>query len=121
MEKEKGTMTQLILPLIPEGASEITGLVSVWRDEREWTYFLGCFPIYSHKSDDQRMFRLVTSLLINSGTCREIDIIKTFGVSKSSVDRSLKKLREEGAETFFKPRKGRYGGTVLTPMVLDKA
>ena len=86
-------MSQLILPVIPEGASEISGLLSIWRDEYKWTYFMGCMPIYSHRSDDQRMFRIVTSQLIESDTCRELDIVKTFGVSKSSVDRSLKKPR----------------------------
>ena len=33
-------MPQQILPLIPRGATEINGLVSVWRDEERWTYFV---------------------------------------------------------------------------------
>ena len=54
-------MPQQILPLIPHGATEINGLVSVWRDEERWTYFIGTYPIYSHNKTDQRMFRLITS------------------------------------------------------------
>ena len=67
------------------------------------------------------MFRLITSQMIESGTCRQSDIIKTFGVSKSSVIRSVNKLRKDGAEAFFIQRRGRRGGKVLTPKVLERA
>ena len=113
-------MSQLMLPAIPYGATEISDLVSVWRDEEQWTYFLGTYPVYTHRADDQRMFQLVTSQLIESGACRHKEIIETFGVSKSSVNRALKKLREQGAEAFFKRREGHRGGSVLTPQILDQ-
>jgi transposase len=112
-------LSQLLLPAIPDGAT--AGLVSVWRDAEQWTYFLGTYPIYSHRADDSRLFRLVTSQLINAGACRHKDIIETFGVSKSSVNRALKKLRDEGAEAFFKRREGRRGGSVFTAERLDQA
>jgi DNA-binding MarR family transcriptional regulator len=112
---------QLILPMIPPGATEINHRVCVWRTEDRWTYFLGTHPIYSHGAKDNRMFRFVTSQLIDSGACRPLDIIEVFGVSKSSVMRSLKKLRVEGAEGFFNARRGRRGGSILTGEVLEKA
>ena len=114
-------MSQLMLPAIPYGATEISDLVSVWRDGEQWTYFLGTYPVYSHRADDQRMFRLVTAQLIQSGACRHKEIVETFGVSKSSVNRALKKLRDQGAEAFFKRREGRGSGSVLTPQILDQA
>jgi transposase len=114
-------MPQQILPLIPRGATEINGLVSVWRDEERWTYFIGTYPIYSHHKTDQRMFRLVTSQMIEAGACRQVDIIRSFGVSKSSVIRSVNKLRKDGAEAFFVQRRGRRGGKVLTSELLEKA
>ena len=114
-------MPQQILPLIPPGANQINDLVSVWRGEELWTYFVGTFPIYTHKPSDQEMFRFVTAQMIESGTCRQIQIIKTFGVSKSSVIRSQEKLRRGGAEAFFINRRGRRRGTILTPDVLEKA
>ena len=112
---------QLILPLIPSGATEINHHVCVWRSEDRWTYFLGDHPIYSHHPSDQQLFRLFTSMLIDTGACRQIEIITTFGVSKSSADRAVKLLRREGTEGFFKKRKVRYGGTVLTADKLEKA
>lgn len=114
-------MPQLILPLIPEGATNIGDLVSVVRDEKRWTYFLGMHPIYHHGAEDLRMFRFVTAQLIESNACRHSDIVKAFGVSKSSVNRSLKKLREGGPEAFFKKQEGRRKGTVFTQEVLEQA
>ena len=42
-------MPQLILPIIPKGATEINQLVSVYRDEDRWTYFVGTYPIFTMK------------------------------------------------------------------------
>jgi len=119
--KGKRVMPQQILPLIPRGATQINGLVSVYRDGTSWTYFLSTYPIYSHTENDRRMFRMVTSQLIDSGACRQIDIQNTFGVSKSSVIRSVNKLRSSGAEAFFVQRQGRRGGKVFKSEVLEQA
>ncbi len=114
-------MAQLILPLIPRGATEINSLVSVWRGEERWTYFMGICPIYAHHKTDLRMFRLFTSQMIESGACRQTDVVVTFGVSKSSVIRSVNKFRKGGGEAFFVKRRGRRGGKVLTREVVEKA
>jgi hypothetical protein len=78
-------------------------------------------PVYSHNSKDMRMFRMVTAQLIETGACRQAEVLKTFGVSKSSVIRSRNRLREGGPEAFFKPRSGRTGGTVLTASIREQA
>jgi len=114
-------MPQLILPLIPPGATRINHLVNVYRKDNLWTYFVSLQPIFSHQADDVRMFRLITSQLIDSGACRQVDILKAFGVSKSSIARSLQTLRGKGADAFFAPRKRRRGGTKLTQDMLTKA
>ena len=103
-EGESAMKQQLILPSIPAGATEINNRVGVWRENDQCTYFFGGHPIYSHKANDLRMFRIVTSQLIEAGGCRLVDILRTFGVSKNSVIRSMRKLRQGGVEAFFKPR-----------------
>jgi len=114
-------MPQQLLPLIPTGATQISDLVSVYRDDQRWTYYVGTLPVYYHDSGDSRMFKLVTAQMIEAGLCRKIDIIRTFGVSKNSVIRSVSKLRQGGIEAFFKKRQGRKGGKVLTQTVLERA
>ena len=121
MIMEEYAMPQLLLPFISPGVTQINPWISVWKDDDRWTYFLGQFPIYSHKVDDQRMFRLTIAQLIESGACRQIEVVKAFGVSKSSVIRAQKKYRIGGSEAFFIDRRGRKSGPVLTPEVLDQA
>ena len=114
-------MPQQILPLIPRGATQINDLVSVFRDDTNRTYFYSTHPIYSHKKEDCRMFRMITAQMVETGACRQRDIQRIFGVSKSSVIRSVNKLRSGGVEAFFAKRTGRRGGSVFTPDTLEQA
>jgi transposase/regulator of replication initiation timing len=115
-------MPQLLLPFLSSEITYINGRVTVYQKEDEWTYFLGDYPIYSHKADDLRLFRLTIAQLIESGACRQADIIEAFGVSKSSVIRAQNKYRDGGSEAFFNTKSGsKKCGTVLTPKVLERA
>jgi len=115
-------MPQLLLPFLSSDITYINGRVTVYQNEGEWTYFLGDYPIYSHRADDHSMFRLTIAQLIKSGSCRQLEIIKAFGVSKSSVIRAQNKLKKGGSTAFFKNNHGRKKrGTILTPEVLEQA
>lgn len=111
---EEGIIPQPILPLIPEGATRINDLVSVCCDSEYWTYFVGVHPLGRHRADDRRSFQVMTSQLIDAGSCRQCEVIKAFGVSKSSVARAVRRYREGGADAFATSRRGRRRGTVLT-------
>jgi predicted nucleic acid-binding Zn-ribbon protein len=63
---------------------------------------------------------MFTAQLVMRGMCQQVDIVRTFGVSKNSVKRSVKKYREEGIEAFYRARRGR-GGTVMKAEVLTQA
>lgn len=115
-------MPQLLLPLLSSEITYVNGRVTVYQRDDEWTYFLGEYPIYSHKARDHRMFSLTAAQLIESGACRQVDIINAFKVSKSSVIRAQNKYRREGSEAFFNGRNSpKKTGTVLTPEVLGQA
>ena len=111
---------QLLLPIIPGGSTPINDILSVWQDEDRWTYFMGMNPLYSHHPSNRKLFQMITSMLIDSGSCRSIDIINTFSIAKSNVNRALKLYRSEGIDGFYKPRKTRSGGSVLTPDKLER-
>jgi transposase len=106
---------------VPAGATPINEILSVWRNEDRWTYFLGSHPVYAHVASDLRMFRLTAAQLIVTGTCRACEIIKTFGVSKSSVDRAVRRYREGGAAAFFDRPVRHRSGTVMTPEVIRQS
>ncbi len=118
---KEGVIPQTILPLIPEGATQINDVVSVHCGAECWTYFLGAFAIGKHAASDRRMFQVITSQLIDSGSCRQAEIIRSFGVAKSNVARALRRYRAGGVEAFFEPRRARRGGTVLSSEVVEAA
>ena len=97
-------MQQLQLPMIPAGATQISGTLSVDASEEKWCYRIGMEVIFEHPKDDFDSFRMITSSLILLGSCKNIDIEKAFGVSKSSVIRYKKKYEEYGPAAFFKKK-----------------
>jgi len=118
--QEEGTIPQALLPLIPDGATRINNLISVVRDNGQWIYLYGAMPLFQHSENDRRSFRMFTAQLICLGTCRQVEIVRAFGVSKSSVIRSVNKYRTGGVNAFYAPRAAR-GASVMTPEVTLQA
>src|SRR5271166_5624743 len=85
-----------------------------------WTYFCGIQPVFQHAENDRRSFGMFTAQLICQGACRQVDIVRAFGVSKNSVIRSVDKYRAGGVEAFYAPRATR-GASVMTPEVTAQA
>jgi transposase len=113
-------MPQALLPLIAEDSTRVSDLISVVRQEGQWFYFCGIQPVFQHAQGDLRAFRMFTAQLCVQGACKQAEIMKAFGVSKSSVLRSVAKYRQEGIEGFYQPRRTR-GSPVMTPQVLQQA
>ena len=113
-------MPQALLPLVAEDATRISDLISVVRQGGQWFYFCGTQPVFQHAEGDLRSFRMFTAQLCVQGACKQADIIRAFGVSKSSVLRSVKKYRQEGIQGFYRTRRTR-GAPVMTPHVIKEA
>jgi transposase len=118
--QEEDTIPQALLPLIADGAKRINHVISVVRENGQWTYFCGVQPVFQHAENDRRSFRMFTAQLICQGACRLVEITRAFGVSKNSVIRSVNQYRAGGVETFFAPRATR-GASVMTPEVTARA
>ena len=108
------------MPLIADGATRISDLISVVRENDQWTYFCGTQPVFHHAHSDHQSFRMFTAQLICQGACRQVDIVRAFGVSKNSVIRSVHKYRAGGVKAFYTPRATR-GASVMTPQVTAQA
>ena len=113
-------MPQALLPLIPDGSTQINDRISVVCDQEEWTYYCGVEPVFHHPADDRRTFRMYTAQLVCQGLCRQVDIVRKFGVSSNCVKRSVKLFREQGVAGFYQPRRVR-GATVLNDEVQTRA
>ena len=94
--------------------------MNVVREEGQWVYFCGTQPVFQHAEGDQRAFRMFTAQLCVQGACKQAEIIKAFGVSKSSVLRSVNKYRQEGIDGFYRPRRTR-SAPVMTSEAIQQA
>ena len=111
---------QTLLPLVPDGATPVNDLISVVNHDDQWTWFYGTRPVFGHLQSDRDSFRMFSAQLVCQGACKQVEIVKAFGVSAISVKRSVKQYREEGVQSFYRPRPTR-GGTVMTPLVIGQA
>jgi hypothetical protein len=108
------------LPLIAEGATRVSDWISVARENDRWIYFCGAQPVFHHAESDAHSFRMFTAQLICQGACRQVDIVRAFGVSKNSVIRSVYQYHAGGVKAFYAPRATRRA-SVLTPEVAAQA
>ena len=113
-------MPQMQLPIFPPGLTFINRQIGFEKKEGRIYYFHGLLPVFSHDKDDLESFRFITSQLIVGGNVKQVEIVKAFGVSSISVKRSVKRLREQGAQGFFNKAKGR-SPHILTPDIVEKA
>ncbi len=114
-------MPQLVLPVFPEGATMISTSVAIERRDGKIFYFHGQLPVFSHPEDDLKSFRMFTSQLVVNGNCKQVDIIRTFGVPPITVKRTVKLYREKGPAGFYEQKPRKRNPRVLTPKILEKA
>ena len=115
-------MSQQILPIYIEGETSINGKVHYTYDKATDTvcYYLYCLPFYSHLKSDHNCFKMIIAQLSVLGHCKNHEIMKSLGISKSYMDRAVKRYREGGIGAFFEKRKTR-SASVLTGEVLIEA
>ncbi len=114
-------MPQLQLPVFPAGATEITSQIAVQKSDGTVFYLCGHLPVFQHDEKDLRSFRMFTSQMIVTGTAKQKDIVRTFGVPLITVKRGVKLYRLRGAEGFFKSTVRKPCGRVLKDEVLKTA
>lgn len=85
-----------------------------------WSYYSGLALVFRPPEGEFASFRLFTAQLVCAGRCRQADVVRTFGVSKNSVLRSVRKYREQGIGSFYRRPPGR-GPTVMTAAVTAPA
>ena len=100
------------LPAIPIGSTLISDVVSVDNQNGVWTYWVYLWPIYTHEYSQRKQFRYIAATLVNSGLCKQIEIVRAFGVDRKMLGRAQQQLRERGAESFFQKRAGELAGAI---------
>jgi len=98
-------MIQALLPIFPKESTRINDILAFQKEDEQVYYFNATMPIFSHHEDDLASFRMITSQLYINGNCKQVDIVKAFGVSANSVKRYVKKYRE-GRDGGIFPKEG---------------
>jgi len=114
-------MPKAHLPVFAKGLIYINPSLSYEKQDGNITYFNGMMPVFTHDENDLNTFRMITSQFYINGNVTQSEICQTFGLPAITVKRAVKKYREEGVSGFYKPRKTRVGGTILTTEILGKA
>jgi hypothetical protein len=111
----------MVLPVFPEGVTLITSVLGFEKRDGQVHYFHGTIPIFTHTEDDIRSFQMFTSQLAVNGNCKQMDIVRAFGISVISMKRAVKLYREKGPSGFFQKRKAVKQPRMLTSSMLAKA
>jgi hypothetical protein len=109
-------MAQLQLPLFPAGVTPINNQIAVACEAGKVVYVLGHQPVFQHGEDDLASFRLFTSQLVDQGTVRHGDVVRTFGVPLATVKRYVRLYRDQGPKGFFAPRPRRSASVLKDEM-----
>ena len=99
---------QLQLPIFPSSTIMITPTLGAFLKDDIVYYLHNGVPVNMHHKDDIKDFRYITSKFIELGLCRQVDIIRSFGVSEDSVVKSVMLYRQKGKEGFL-GKDGRKG------------
>ena len=113
-------MPYLQLPIFPAGSVALSPDVAVVCDGDQVIYFYGQLPVFRHRKEDVKSFRLIASQLYLNGHVKQATFVKVFGVPAISLKRAVAIFEKEGAGGFWRPRKGR-GPAVLTPEKVAQA
>jgi len=108
-------MLEHFLPGFPEGAIQINRRVSLLKKEAVWTYLVGTDNYFSHRSGESSAFRYAIATLIHNGHVKPVEVeTSPLALPRRTLMRWSRQLAEEGADSFFRPRRTR-GATVITP------
>src|ERR1700682_4291501 len=114
-------MPQLQLPIFPAGVTEINSRIAVQKEAGKVFYLHGHLPVFQHEEQDVRSFRMFTSQMIEGGTVKPKEIVKTFGVPMITVKRYMKLYREHGSRGFYEAKPRHSSASVLKGEVLEQA
>ncbi len=100
-------MPQSQLPVFQEGTHLITSNLGYRREGDEIVYLHGMMPVFLHKTDDMRSFKMIISQFYINGNAKQVELVRAFTIRPLSLKRWVKKYREGGPGAFYETRRRR--------------
>ena len=88
------------LPLLPEGAEELSEDLAVSQESEQLVFFNASGPIYWCGKDDPLARRLAAAMFAHIGLASTTRLAAALGLHRSTIYRNQCKLREGGAEAL---------------------
>lgn len=112
-------MPQTQLPIFPAGAQNLTAEIGFECRQDQVTYFNGHLPVFTHHKTDVPSFRLITAQWIEQGLISQADVVRSFGISPTTVKRYMKRFRKGGIKALFTPPAKRTGNKLTPERLLE--
>ncbi len=96
-------MTQILLPGFPAGAERINPMLSILRQDKQVTYFIGGDNYFSHAEDDAASERFALSSLMANRHVRAAELERSAGkYPHRTLMNWMAQYREEGPGSFYR-------------------
>ncbi len=79
----------------------INGSVGFYKQDDFVYYLHNGSPIFCHHKDNTDSMRFILANLVENNLCTPGELSKALGIKHRNVNRYSKKLRDDGAESFF--------------------
>jgi transposase len=112
---------QTLLPLFQEDISLITDELGYQQREGRIYYFHAGLPIFHHAVADHQSFRMIISQFYLNGLCKQVDLVRAFGVTPISVKRAVKQYEDRGPASFYQRPAPPHQPRQLVPAVVAEA
>jgi transposase len=119
LDISKFPMPQMQLPMFPAGAQNVTPEIGFECRQDQVTYFNGHLPVFTHHKTDVQSFRLITAQWIEQGLISQADVVRSFGLSPTTIKRYVKRFRKGGIKALFTPSAKRKGNKLTPERLLE--
>ena len=107
------------LPVFPAGAQNLTPEIGFECRQDQVTYFNGHLPVFTHHKTDVQSFRLITAQWIEQGLISQADVVRSFGLSPTTIKRYVKRFRKGGTKALFSASVKRKGNKLTPERLLE--
>lgn len=109
------------LALLPGQSLPLGNSLSLFRDDRDFVYFVFTLPFASHAADDKLGRNLCLARCALFGLATHTVLAQAFALNPRTVARAKARLQQRGEGNFVPPRKARRRHGIEDPGVLAKA
>ncbi|MCK5538368.1 MAG: hypothetical protein KAI79_16190 [Bacteroidales bacterium] len=109
------------LPIFPQSTKLLSDSWGVFKKDNFVYYLHNGSPVHVHEKADLNTYRYVTATLIVNHACSGTRLEAVFGVARINFYRYAKRLREEGADSFFRIKDRRGQCHKMTPDKIKQA